>query len=87
MRICKSLSPKLEMQQKRRLITSTIDTNHAEILGCVLLILMDIFRKTEKDIGFFWLFFLVYVGFQTVLSFHSQKNLRMRTVHTTKTAL
>jgi hypothetical protein len=85
MRICKSLSPKLEMQQKRRLITSTIDTNHAEILGCVLLILMDIFRKTEKAIGFFWLFFNV--GFQTVLSFQSQKNLRMRTVHTTKTAL
>ena len=57
MRICKSLSPKLEMQQKRRLITSTIDTNHAEILGCVLLILMDIFRKTEKAIGFFLAFF------------------------------
>jgi len=73
------------MQQKRRLITSTIDRTTPEILGCVLPILMDIFRKTEKAIGFFWHFF--YVGFQTVLSFHSQKNLRMRTVHTTKTAL
>ena len=71
MRICKSLSPKLEMQQKRRLITSTIDTNHAEILGCVLLILMDIFRKTEKAIGFFG-FFLT-LGFRPCFPFSHKK--------------
>ena len=83
MRICKSLSPKLEMQQKRRLITSTIDTNQAEILGCVLQFSWISFGK--KGVGFLGPFFNV--GFQTVPSFQSQKNLRMRTVHTTKTAL
>ena len=71
MRICKSLSPKLEMQQKRRLITSTIDETTPEILGCVLLILLDIFRKTEKAIGFFGFFFTL--GFRPCFRFSHKK--------------
>jgi len=71
------------MQQKRRLITSTIDTNHAEILGCVLLILMDIFRK--KGIGFFGLFFQRWVSDRAFVSV--TKKSTNENVHTTKTAL
>ena len=62
------------MQQKRRLITRTIDTNHAEILGCVLLFSWISFGK--KGVGFLGPFFNV--GFQTVPSFQSQKNLSPR---------